>query len=187
MGGRRCCCLFGHILFWVPPCSAAGWWGVSPLLMLCDRLGVSFREVKCGYLGEENSSWHNLWYPRKFYYEESSFMSSNYLIELHDKKHLHVIARWTEKETLDCWVDYYSTPSEEQWEIFEKTLYMLNLEPLVEQGICDGTWGDIWITFRRRVKSPIQLGPYEKLEPLHRAINPLTKCSEYPRGIFSWL
>ena len=126
-------------------------------------------------------------YPRKFYYEESSFMSSNYLIELHDKKRLHVIARWTEKETLDCWADYYSTPSEEQWEIFEKTLYMLNLEPLLEQGICDGTWGDIWITFRRRVKSPIQLGSYEKLEPLHRAINPLTKCSEYPRGIFCWL
>lgn len=93
----------------------------------------------------------------------------------------------TGMESPDRPIDYSVTPSEEQWAAFEQELYLIDLESLYEHGICDGTWGDIWITFKRKVKASIQLGSYENLEPLHRAINPLTKCSEYPRGIFSWL
>ena len=96
-------------------------------------------------------------------------------------------ARWTEIETLDSFANYFSIPSEEQWATFEQELYALDLKPLHEHGICDGTWGDVWITFKRRVRASIQLGSYESLEPLHRAINPLTKSSEFPRGIFIWL
>jgi hypothetical protein len=54
----------------------------------------------------------------------------------------------------------------------------------MNEPVCDGTWLEIWITFRKRVKLSIELGDYEKLRPLHLALNPLTKCKEYPRGLF---
>jgi len=72
-----------------------------------------------------------------------------------------------------------------QWTAFEKKLNSLELESLNEEGLCDGTWVDIWITFRKRVKLSIHLGEYTKLRPLHLALNPLTKCREYPRGLFA--
>jgi hypothetical protein len=76
-----------------------------------------------------------------------------------------------------------SSPSPKQWQEFEQKFYSLNLEAMNEP-VCDGTWLEIWITFRKRVKLSIELGDYEKLRPLHLALNPLTKCEEYPRGLF---
>ena len=122
-------------------------------------------------------------YPRKFFYEEQSYLGPHYLIELVENNRLNV------QETSPCIPPLiephsYATPTEKQWAAFEKKLYSLELESLNQEGICDGTWVDIWITFKRRVKLSIHLGDTTKLRPLHLALNPLTKCSEYPRGLF---
>jgi len=121
-------------------------------------------------------------FPRKFYYEEHSFMSSHLLIELgkDNKLHFHetLIGMPPLTEALGI-----SSPSPKQWQEFEQKFYSLNLEAMNEC-VCDGTWLEIWITFRKRVKLSIHLGDYEKLRPLHLALNPLTKCEEYPRGLF---
>ena len=121
-------------------------------------------------------------FPRKFYYEEHSFMSSHYLIELRKDNKLHFqetsIGMLPLTEALGI-----SSPSPKQWQEFEQKFYSLNLEAMNEC-VCDGTWLEIWITFRKRVKLSIHLGDYEKLRPLHLALNPLTKCEEYPRGLF---
>jgi len=123
-------------------------------------------------------------YPRKFYYEESSYMGPHYLIELSEDNRLNV------QGTSAC-IPFlaespsFATPSVKQWTAFEKKLNSLELESLNEEGLCDGTWVDIWITFRKRVKLSIHLGEYTKLRPLHLALNPLTKCQEYPRGLFA--
>ena len=125
-------------------------------------------------------------FPRKFYYEEQSYFGSHYLIDLNENNHL----RLNVQETSPC-IPFLNeplsiaTPTERQWQAFEKKLYSLGLESLNEEGICDGTWIDIWITFRKKVKPSIHLGEYTKLKPLHRALNPLTKCREYPRGLFA--
>ena len=120
--------------------------------------------------------------PRKFYYEEQSYMSSHYLIELGKDNKLHF------QETSPC-IPFeieapgISSPSPNQWQDFEKILCSLNLEAM-NQPVCDGTWVDIWITFKKRVKVSIHLGDDEKLEPLHLALNTLTKCEAYPNGLF---
>ena len=122
-------------------------------------------------------------YPRKFLYEEQSYLGPHYLIELVGNNRLNVqesspgIPHLNEPHS-------YATPTEKQWAVFEKKLYSLELESLNQEGICDGTWIDIWITFKKRVKLSIHLGDTTKLRPLHLALNPLTKCSEYPRGLF---
>jgi len=123
-------------------------------------------------------------YPRKFLYEEQSYLGPHYLIELVDHNRLNV------QESSPCIPlliepHSYATPTEKQWAVFEKKLYSLELESLNQEGICDGTWIDIWITFKKRVKLSIHLGDTAKLRPLHLALNPLTKCSEYPRGLFA--
>ena len=125
-------------------------------------------------------------FPRKFYYEEQSYFGSHYLIDLNENDRLRLNVQETSpcipflKEPLSI-----ATPTEKQWQAFEEKLYSLGLESLNEEGICDGTWIDIWITFRKKVKLSIHLGEYTKLKPLHRALNPLTKCREYPRGLFA--
>ena len=125
-------------------------------------------------------------FPKKFYYEEQSYFGSHYLIDLNENDRL----RLNVQETSPC-IPFLreplsiATPTEKQWQAFEKKLYSLGLESLNEEGICDGTWIDIWITFRKKVKLSIHLGEYTKLKPLHRALNPLTKCREYPRGLFA--
>ena len=125
-------------------------------------------------------------FPKKFYYEEQNYWGSHYLIDLNENNRL----RLNVQETSPC-IPFLieplsiATPTEKQWEAFEKKLYSLGLESLNEEGICDGTWIDIWITFRKKVKLSIHLGEYKKLRPLHLALNPLTKCREYPRGLFA--
>jgi len=123
-------------------------------------------------------------YPKKFYYEEGSYMGTHYLIEMAENNRLNV------QETSSC-IPFlaeptsFSTPTQKQWAAFEKKLNFLDLDSLNEEGICDGTWVDIWITFSKRVKLSIHLGDSAKLRPLHLALNPLTKCPEYPRGLFA--
>ena len=121
-------------------------------------------------------------FPRKFYYEEQSFMSSHYLIELGKDNKLHLQETSPDMPPLIEALGI-SSPSPKQWQEFEQKFYLLNLEAMNEP-VCDGTWLEIWITFRKRVKLSIELGDYEKLRPLHLALNPLTKCKEYPRGLF---
>ena len=122
-------------------------------------------------------------YPRKFLYEEQSYLGPHYLIELVKNNRLNVqetspgIAPLLEPHS-------YATPTEKQWAAFEKKLYSLELESLNQEGICDGTWIEIWITFRKKVKLSIHMGDTERLEPLHLALNPLTLCEEFPQGLF---
>ena len=122
-------------------------------------------------------------FPKKFFYEEQSYHGSHYLIEWVDGNRLNI------QDTSPC-IPFlleppsFTTPTEKQWRKFEEKLQLIELETLHDEHICDGTWICIWITFKRRVKLSIQLGEYEKLKPLHLALNPLTKCREYPRGLF---
>ena len=122
-------------------------------------------------------------YPKKFYYEEQSYLGDHYLIELADHNRLNV------QRTSSCIPllkesPNFATPTAKQWAAFEKNFYAIEIASLNQEYICDGTWIDIWITFRNRVKLSIQLGDTAKLRPLHLALNPLTKCQEYPRGLF---
>ena len=95
-------------------------------------------------------------FPRKFYYEEQSYFGSHYLIDLNENDRL----RLNVQETSPC-IPFLNeplsiaTPTERQWQAFEKKLYSLGLESLSEEGICDGTWIDIWITFRKKVKRSV--------------------------------
>lgn len=123
-------------------------------------------------------------FPRKFYYEEHSYFGPSYLIELAEDKRLYV------QETSPC-IPFlaeptsFAMPTVKQWSAFEKKLNSLELMSLNEESLCGGTWVDVWITFRNRVKLSIHLGDASKLRPLHLALNPLTKCAEYPRGLFA--
>ena len=70
-------------------------------------------------------------YPKKFLYEESSYMDSHYRIVLRDKNRLDITARFmTGMESPDRPIDYCVTPSEEQWAAFEQELYLIDLESL---------------------------------------------------------
>ena len=122
-------------------------------------------------------------FPRKFYYEEQNFMSSHYLIELGKDNKLLLQETSPDMPPL-IEAQGISSPSPKQWQEFEQKFYSFNLEAMNEP-VCDGTWLEIWITFRKRVKLSLHLGDYEKLRPLHLILNPLTKCAEYPRGLFS--
>ena len=73
-----------------------------------------------------------------------------------------------------------ATPTEKQWQAFEKKLYSLGLESLNEEVFAMGR-GLIFGLHLEKVKLSIHLGEYTKLKPLHRALNPLTKCRDYPR------
>ena len=120
--------------------------------------------------------------PRKFYYSEQSYMSDHCLIELRRDNKLHL------KETLfrsrsKSEASGISSPTPEQWLDFEKKLYSLDFA-VTNQPVCDGTWVDIWFTFKKRVKFSIQLGESDRLEPLHLALNPLTICEGFPQGLF---
>ena len=120
--------------------------------------------------------------PRKFYYEEHSYMSDHYLIELGRDNILHLQETLFGAHAMNE-VSGTSAPSPKQWLDFEKKLYSLNLAAM-HQPVCDGTCVDIWITFKKRVKLSIQLGEGDSLEPLHLALNPLTLCEEFPQGLF---
>ena len=122
-------------------------------------------------------------YPKKFYYEERSYMGTHYLIEMAENNRLNV------QETSPgipflAEPTSFATPTQKQWTAFEKRLNSMDLESLNEERICDGTWVEIWITFTKRVKVSIHLGDCSKLRPLHFALNPLTMCEEFPQGLF---
>ena len=124
-------------------------------------------------------------FPRKFYYEEQSFMCSHYLIELGKDNKLRLQETSPGMSPLIESSGFFSSPTPKQWQEFEQKFYSLDLEAMAaNEPVCDGTWLEIWITFRKRVKLSIHLGDDEKLRPLHLALNPLTKCEEYPRGLF---
>ena len=81
-------------------------------------------------------------------------MGTHYLIEMAENNRLNV------QESSPC-IPFlaeptsFATPTQKQWTAFEKKLNSMDLQSLNEEGICDGTWVDIWITFTKRVKLSI--------------------------------
>ena len=73
-------------------------------------------------------------YPKKFYYEEGSYMGTHYLIEMAENNRLNV------QETSPgipflAEPTSFTTPTQKQWTAFEKKLHSMDLESLNEERI----------------------------------------------------
>ena len=121
--------------------------------------------------------------PRKFVYEQTAFMGQTYWIELRSSNRLYL-----QKSTscipffLDC--EIFSEPSSNDWGEFREKLECHDFTQLNEIGLCDGTIVDFWCTFRRKLKFSIHLGNNSSLLELHKILNPLTVCDDFPEGLF---
>lgn len=121
--------------------------------------------------------------PRKFYFEQSAFMGITYWIDLRDEGKLYLqkstscIPFLTDDQT-------YSKPTNDVWRAFRAGLENSSFDKLEDDDICDGTIVDFWCTYYRRIKLTIHLGDTAMLIDLHKLINPLTICEDFPAGLF---
>lgn len=122
--------------------------------------------------------------PRKFKYEETSFLGSNYLIEL-TKRGLEV-QRSTSCIPFLKVSDVIIRPSDDEWKNFEekvRSLCLLPREP--DEGMCDGFQVECHIAFQNKlVKFDILNPSFKGFVELQNLINQLTCCHEYPNGVF---
>ena len=122
--------------------------------------------------------------PRKFYYEETAYFGESVLIEWTDRglelqKSTSCIPFLIES-------DICLNPLDEDWSSFVKELKALDLHPSSPVDfVCDGCEVNCHITFRTTlVKFSIINPDFGGFDRFKLLINDLTKCQEYPRGIF---
>ena len=122
--------------------------------------------------------------PRKFYYEETAYFGESVLIEWTDRglelqKSTSCIPFLIES-------DICLHPSDEDWNSFVKELKALDLHPSSSVDfVCDGSEVNCHITFRTTlVKFSIINPDFGGFDRFKLLINDLTKCQEYPCGIF---
>ena len=122
--------------------------------------------------------------PRKFYYEERAYFGESVLIE------------WTHRglelqKSTSCipflvGSDICLHPSDEDWNNFVEDLKALDLHPSSPVDfVCDGFEVNCHITFRTTlVKFRIINPDFFGFDRFKLLVNDLTKCQEFPRGIF---
>ncbi len=122
--------------------------------------------------------------PRKFYYEEMAYFGESVLIEWTDRglelqKSTSCIPFLIES-------DICLHPSDEDWNCFVQDVKALDLHPSSPADfVCDGSEVNCHITFRTTlVKFSIINPDFGGFDRFKLLINDLTKCQEYPRGIF---
>ena len=122
--------------------------------------------------------------PKKFYYAETHYFGSSYLIEwvpsiglcLQDSS--SCIPFMVEPSTV-------LTPSDSDWEAFKISTESMALNPTEpELPVCDGFEVQCHITFRRRlVKFEIINPDFDGFDRFRDLINQFTVCSDYPNGL----
>ena len=122
--------------------------------------------------------------PRKFYYEEMAYFGESVLIEWTDR------GLELQKSTscipflLDS--DICLHPSDEDWNCFVQDVKALDLHPSSPVDfVCDGSEVNCHITFRTTlIKFSIINPDFDGFDRFKLLVNDLTKCQEYPCGIF---
>lgn len=121
--------------------------------------------------------------PRKFLYQETVYF-----------RWLTTKIEWTEKglsiiegEKLpysDEFEGIIINPSDETWEQFEKSVRLLNLNPVnSEYEITDGVVVDCNISFKMKlVQFNLENPDFKNYEKLRDLINELTICDDFPQG-----
>ena len=122
--------------------------------------------------------------PRKFYYEEMAYFGESVLIEWTDRglelqKSTSCIPFLLES-------DICLHPSDEDWNRFVEEVKALDLHPSSPVDfVCDGSEVNCHITFRTTlIKFSIINPDFGGFDRFKLLINDLTKCQEYPCGIF---
>ena len=122
--------------------------------------------------------------PRKFYYEEMAYFGESVLIEWTDRglelqKSTSCIPFLLES-------DICLHPSDEDWNCFVQDVKALDLHPSSPvDSVCDGSEVNCHITFRTTlIKFSIINPDFGGFDRFKLLINDLTKCQEYPCGIF---
>ena len=121
--------------------------------------------------------------PRKFFFEQTAFMGLTYWIELRDEGKLYL------QKSTSC-IPFllndqtFSRPTHYAWQEFRDGLEIASFCQLGDVDLCDGTMVEFWCTFYRRIKFTIHLGDTSALIGLHKLLNPLTICEEFPAGLF---
>ena len=122
--------------------------------------------------------------PRKFYYEEMAYFGESVLIEWTDRglelqKSTSCIPFLIES-------DICLHPSDEDWNCFVQDVKALDLHPSSPADfVCDGSEVNCHITFRTTlIKFSIINPDFGGFDRFKLLINDLTKCQEYPCGIF---
>ena len=119
---------------------------------------------------------------RIFKYEQSSLYGACYLIELGRDNKLYL------QESSSCipfeaHPQIYSCPTPKMWDEFEfkiENLRLVNKENIEERSI------SVELVFSYEIEFSMlaHVDAQEDLRELQLAINPLTVCQEFPRGIF---
>jgi len=121
--------------------------------------------------------------PRKFLYQETVYFGGFTTKIEWTEKGLSVI----ENEKIffaDKFEGIIINPSDETWEQFEKTVGLLNLNPVdSEYQIMDGVVVDCHITFKTKlVQFNLENPDFKNYEKLRELINELTICDDFPQG-----
>lgn len=151
------------------------------LYMLCRLEKLSAFRLLC-----RKSLQNNNMKPRKFYFNQSAFSGHAYQVEWKNgqlglRQSPCIIHDFDEVETI-------VKPSDEDWSNFEKSVKSLHMIPVDHNDmICDGTWVEVWITFRRRLAKFSMTNPeFKGYTQFLGLVNELTVCPEYPRGLFKF-
>lgn len=122
--------------------------------------------------------------PRKFYYEETHYFGSVYLIEWNSQTGLEL------QDTSPCipFSVHASTilqPNDDDWRKVETSIKALALMPKEpEVPSCDGFEVHCHITFRNRLLKFLIINPeFRGFTELRDLLNQFTICSDYPNGL----
>ena len=122
--------------------------------------------------------------PTKFYYQEDPFRAKCVLIEWTD--------RGLELQKSKAWEPHFFTesdiclhPSDEDWNRFVEEVKALDLHPSSTFESWDRIAVNCHIKFRNNlVKFSIKDQDFFGFDRFKLLVNDLTKCQEFPRGIF---
>ena len=123
--------------------------------------------------------------PRKFYYEETHYFGSSYLIDWDANVGLRI------QDSSSC-IPFLIEPStilhplDTDWTRLKDSIEILALEPREpEVPVCDGFDVQCHITFRTRLlKFSIVNPDFEGFNEFRDLLNQFTVCSDYPDGLF---
>ena len=118
--------------------------------------------------------------PKKFIYEESGFFGGQQIIQLKDNG-----LEFGEGEPFALNF-IYKEVSLADWKAIEESIKEVDLDIRDrDEDIMDGTQVSCWITFKKRlVKFEISNPNFSGYKELRKILNDLTRCEEYPTGIF---